>query len=105
MTRIAANIGVLDGQDMTYISTPRIDIEEHYLMQGHHLKYDDVGNLVFFFSGSTNEVPLPNPGLSLYKSPSLTFTLIEQEEAHRSSVSHRATRSRARDEAGSSQQP
>ena len=38
MTHIAANIGALDGQDVTYISTPRIDIDEHYLMQGHHLK-------------------------------------------------------------------
>ena len=51
VTRIATNIGALDGQDVTYISTPRIDIDEHYLMQGHHLKYDDAGNLVFFFPG------------------------------------------------------
>ena len=90
---------------MTYISTPCIDIEEHYLMQGHHLKYDDAGNAVFFFPGYTNEIPLPNPGHSLYKSSSLTFTLVEQEEARRSSVSRRGTRSRARDKAGSSQQP
>ena len=41
VTRIAANVGALDGQDVTYISAPRIDIDEHYLMQGHHLKYDD----------------------------------------------------------------
>ena len=34
---------------MTYISTPRININEHYLMQGHHLKYDDARNLGFFF--------------------------------------------------------
>jgi hypothetical protein len=74
-------------------------------MQGHHLKYDDTGNLVFFFLEYTNEIPLPNPGFSLYKSPSLTFTLVEQEEARRSSVSRRSTRSRARDEAGSTQQP
>ena len=67
MTRIAANIGALDGQDVTYISTPRIDIDEHYLMQGHHLKYDDTGKLVFFFLGYTNEISLPNPELSLYK--------------------------------------
>ena len=79
VTRIAANIGALDGQDVTYISTPCIDIDEHYLMQGHHLKYDDVGNLVFFFPGYTNEIPLPNPGFSLYKSPSPPFTLVEQE--------------------------
>ena len=88
VTRIATNIGALDGKDVTYISTPRIDIDEHYLMQGHHLKYDDAGNHVF---------------LSLYKTLSLTFTLLEQEEAHRSSVSHRGTRSRARDTLGISQ--
>ena len=105
VTRIAANIGALDGQDVTYISTPCIDIDEHCLMQGHHLKYDNARNLVFFFLGYTNEIPLPNPGLSLYKSPSLTFTLVEQEEARRKSVSHRGTRSRARDDASSSQQP
>ena len=104
MTRIAASIGALDGQDVTYISTPRIKIDEHYLMQGHHLKNDDVGNLVYFFPGYTNEIPHPNPELSLYKSPSLNFTLVEQEEARRSLVSRRATRSRARDKAGSSQQ-
>ena len=102
VTHIASNIGVLDGKDVTYISTPCIDINEHYLMQGHHLKYDDAGNLVFFFSGYTNEIPLPNLGFSLYKSPSLTFTLVEQEEACRSSVSSRATRSMTRNEADSS---
>ena len=64
VTRIATNIGALDGKDVTYISTPRIDIDEHYLMQGHHLKYDDAGNLVFFFLGYTNEILLPNLGFS-----------------------------------------
>ena len=105
VTHIATSIGALDGQDMTYISTLRTSINEHYLMQGHHLKYDDAGNLVFFFPRYTNEIPLPNPELSLYKSSKLTFTLVEQEEARRSSVSHRGTRSRARDKASSSQQP
>ena len=105
MTRIAINIGALDGQDVASISNPHIDINEHYLMQGHHLKYDDTGNLVFFFLGYTNEILLPNLELSLYKSLSLTFTLVEQEEARRSFVSHRATRIRARDEADGSQQP
>ena len=57
VTRIAANIGALDGQDVTYISTPCIKFDEHYLMQGHHLKYDDAGNLEFFFLGYTNEIP------------------------------------------------
>ena len=74
-------------------------------MQGHHLKYGDAGNLVFFFPGYTNEIPLPNLELSLYKSSELTFALVEQEEARRSSVSCKATRSRARDEVGSSHQP
>ena len=91
VTHIAASIGALDGQDVTDISTPHIKIDEHYLMQGHHLKYVDAGNLVFFFLGYTNEIPLPNPGFYLYKSLSLTFTLVEQEEARRSSVSHRST--------------
>jgi hypothetical protein len=103
VTRIAASIGALDGQDVTYISTSRIQIDKHFLMQGHHLKHDDAGNLVFYFLGYTNEIPLPNPGFSLYKSPSLTFTPVEQEEACRISVSRKSTRSRARDEAGSSQ--
>jgi hypothetical protein len=60
VTRIATSIGALDRQDVTYISTPCININEHYLMQGHHLKHDDAGNLVFFFPGYTNEIPLPN---------------------------------------------
>ena len=64
VTHIAADIGALDGQDVTYISTLCIDIDEHYLMQGHHLKYDDAGKLVFFFLGYTNEILLPNLGFS-----------------------------------------
>ena len=74
-------------------------------MQGHHLKYNAIGNLVFFFPGYTNEIPLPNPELRLYKSPELTFSLVAQEEARRSSVSGRLTKSKARNEEGSSQQP
>jgi hypothetical protein len=104
VTRIAASIDALDGQNVTYVSTPRIEINEHFLIQGHHLKYDDAGNLVFYFLGYTNEIQLPNPDLCLYKSPVLTFTLVEQEEARRSLVSRRSTRSRTRNEAGSSQQ-
>jgi hypothetical protein len=96
VTRIATSIGALDGQDVTYISTPCISINDHYLMQGHHLKYDDAGNLEFFFLVYTNEIPLPISKLSLYKSSELTFALDEQEEAHRSSVSSRSTRSRTR---------
>ena len=65
VTRIATSIGALDGQDVIYISTPRISINEHYLLQGHHLKYDDAGTLVFFFLRYTNEIPISNPKLSL----------------------------------------
>jgi hypothetical protein len=32
VTRIATSINVLEGQDVTYISTPRTIINEHYLM-------------------------------------------------------------------------
>jgi hypothetical protein len=96
VTQIAASIGALDGQDVTYISTLRIQINEHFLVQGHHLKYDDTGNLMFYFLGYTNEIPLSNLGFSLYMSASLTFTIIKQEKARRSFVSHRSTRSRTR---------
>ena len=97
VTRIATSIGALDGQDVTYISTPCIKIDGHYLMQGHHLKYNDEGDLVFFFRGYTNEIQLPNSDLHLYKSLELTFTLVEQEKARRSSASRRT-----RNKAGSS---
>jgi hypothetical protein len=60
VTRIATSIGALDRQDVISISTPCININEHYLMQGHHLKHEDVGNLVFFFPEYTNEISLPN---------------------------------------------
>jgi hypothetical protein len=40
----------------------------------------------------------------LYKCWELTFPLVLQKEAHRSNVSGRTTQSRARNEAGSSQQ-
>jgi hypothetical protein len=67
VTRIATNIGALEGQNVVYICTPCIIIDEHYLMQGHHLKHDATGNLVYFFPRYTNEFPLPNPELHLYK--------------------------------------
>jgi hypothetical protein len=68
------------------------------------LKYSAAGQLVFFFQVCTNKIPLPNPNLRLYNSPALTFPLVPQEEARKSSVSDRMTRSRARNEASSSQQ-
>jgi hypothetical protein len=80
----------MEGQDVVYIMTPRIIINEKYLMQGHHLKYNTVGRLVFF-SGYKHEIPLPNPKLHLYKSLELTFTLVPQEEVRRSSMYVRLT--------------
>jgi hypothetical protein len=46
----------MEGQDVGYISTLRIIIKEHYLLQGHHLKHNDARKLVFFFHGYTNEI-------------------------------------------------
>jgi hypothetical protein len=54
VTRIATSVEALDGQNVIYISTPCIEINEHFLMQGHHLKYDNARNLVFYFLGYTN---------------------------------------------------
>jgi len=105
VTRIASGVDALEDRDVDYISTPRIIIDEHYLLQGHHLKHNAARQLVFFFQRCTNEIPLPNPDLRLYNSPMLTFPLVSQEEARRKSVSSRVTRSRTRDEASSSQQP
>jgi len=93
VTRIATNIGALDGQDVTYISTPRIDINEHYLMQGHHLKYDDAGNLVFFSRGTQmryRSLTRDSLCINLHHSPSLlsnkrkhagVLSLIGEQEA------------------------
>ena len=92
----------MEGQDAVYISTPRIIINEHYLLQGHHLKHNEARKLVFFFPMYTNEIPLPNPNRHLYKSKELTFALESREEASRSSVSGRVTGSRASNEIGSS---
>ena len=49
VTRIATGVGAMENQEVEYISTPRIIIEEHYLLQEHHLKHNAAGQLVFFF--------------------------------------------------------
>jgi hypothetical protein len=103
VTRIASKIDALEDQNVVYISTPRLIIDEDYLVQGHTFKHDAFGNIVFFFPGYTNEFSLPNPELHLYNCRELTFTLVSQEEAHGSNVSGRMTRSRTRNEASSSQ--
>ena len=105
VTRIASGVGALEDRDVDYISTPRIIINEHYLLQGHHLKHNEARKLVFFFPMYTNEIPLPNPNRHLYKSKELTFPLESREEWSRSTMSSRVTRSRASNKTGSSQQP
>jgi len=49
VTRIATSVGAMENQEVEYISTPRLIIDEHYLLQGHHLKHNTAGQLVFFF--------------------------------------------------------
>jgi len=57
------------------------------------IKRDETGkNILYYFLGYTNEIQLPNPDLALYNSPSLTFTLIERDGGHRSSISRRNSR-------------
>ena len=66
VTHIAMGVGAMENHKVKYISTPRLIIDEHYLLQGHHLKHNVAGQLVFFFQGCTHEIPLPNSGLHLY---------------------------------------
>ena len=40
VTCIATGDGAMENQDVVYISTPCIIINEHYLLQGHHLKHN-----------------------------------------------------------------
>jgi hypothetical protein len=56
VTCIANGVGALQNQQIEYITTPRLIIDEHYLIQGHHLKHNPVGEIVFFFPGHTNEI-------------------------------------------------
>jgi len=72
---IANGLGVLGWAQISYITAPRITIDLAYLVQGHILKHSPDGSILFFFPGYVNEIPLPNPGLHLYKSRSLTFEL------------------------------
>ena len=99
VTRIATSLGVLNWAQITYISIPRPKIDLAYLVQGHTLKSAPDGSIIFFFAGYVNEIPLPNPGLHLYKSRGYTFELQPIEAPRRSSVSGRMTRSRSRNAA------
>jgi hypothetical protein len=49
ITGIANCVGALENQEVEYISTPRLIIDEHYLIQGHHLKHNAAEQMVFFF--------------------------------------------------------
>ena len=98
VTRIASNMGILDGNPVPFIEEPRVMIDEAYLVQGHMLKKGSDDSLIFLL-GYANEIPLPNVGYHLYNCRSLTIPLVPQEESHRHSVSGlpgRVTRSRAR---------
>ena len=99
VTRIATSLGVLNWAQFSYIIAPRPSIDLAYLVQGHTLKSAPDGSIIFFFPGYVNEIPLPNPGLRLYKSRGYTFELQPIEAPRSSSVSGRMTRSRSRNAA------
>jgi hypothetical protein len=56
VTRIATSVGALEGENVEDITTPRIIIDEHYLVQGHHLKTNPAGELSFYFPGYANVI-------------------------------------------------
>ena len=87
VTRIASNMGILDGSSVSFIEEPRVMINEAYLVQGHTLKKGPEDSLIFFSLGYANEIPLPNAGYHLYNCRSLTIPLVPQEESRRHSVS------------------
>ena len=108
VTRIASNMGILDGNSVPFIEDPRIMIDEAYLVQGHTLKKGPDDSLIFFSLSYANEIPLPIAGYNLYNCRSLTTPLVPQEESHMQSVSGlpgRVTRSRARREEFMQPQP
>ena len=87
ITRIASNMGILDGNPVPFIEDPRALIDETYLVQGHTLKKGPNDSLVFFSLGYANKIPLPNMGYHLYNCHLLTIPLVPQEEARRHSIS------------------
>ena len=76
VTRIASNMGILDGNSVPFIEDERVLIDEVYLVQGHTLKNGPDDSLVFFSLGYANEIPLPNAGYHLYNYHSLTIPLV-----------------------------
>lgn len=101
VTGIANALGVLDGQDIDYISIPRPICNMQTLSQGHTLTTDGKKDeLYFFFPGYANKIRLPNSDLYLYNCQGLTFDLKTAEEIRRENLTKRL----ARAEAGSSSQ-
>jgi len=76
VTRIASNMGILDGNSVPFIEDERVLIDEVYLVQGHTLKNGPDDSLVFFSLGYANEISLPNAGYHLYNCRSLTIPLV-----------------------------
>jgi len=99
ITHLAASVDPHAATTIIYITTPRIMINESYLSHGHMIKRDEIGKkILYYFSGYTNEIQLPNPDLALYNSPLLTFTLIERKGGRKSSVSRRNSQRREQEE-------
>ena len=108
VTRIASNMGILDGNPVPFNEDPRALINEAYLVQGHIHKKGLNDSLVLFSLGYANEIPLPNAGYHWYNCRSLTTPLVPQEECCKQSVSclsGRVTRSRTRREGLQQPQP
>ena len=82
VSQIANGVGALNDRHVPYLTTPRLIVDLQFLCQGHHLKHDEEGNIVHFFSGYANEIWLPNSEFCLYNFQSLTFTLVPLEEGN-----------------------
>jgi hypothetical protein len=66
VTRIASNIGILDGNAISFIEDPHSLINESYLIYGHTLKKGPNDSLIFFSPDYAIEVPLPNARYHFY---------------------------------------
>jgi hypothetical protein len=72
ITRIAQHCGAFENENnqVLYITTPRLIVDENFLIHAHTLKQKDG---IIYYKASTREIPLPNPDLYLYKPSLLTF--------------------------------
>ena len=65
ITHLAASVDTHAANTIIYITTPRIMINESHLSYAHMIKRDETGKkILFYFSGYTNEIQLPNPDLT-----------------------------------------